>query len=391
MTAPKAKKDLKGKDKKDEGLQGFSGILEKTLGQLGIMALSVSGAVRNTGMAKEATACAGRQEMALFDGQAPIQTLLGGVSGQEAYVAGAWPVKTENGFSDHLAKDLAGKAGVNGLEADMEMGRPLTAEKGKVIALEDLQGSEDLQVPKDLHEPGGLGKRRLQAQPSERRADKVPVSAWELKEPAAARLQTPDGEVKEAVKATKQGSAAGEAGESKKISQEDQSQPVIAEKGGQAFGEKEQVILKIKVAEPYHQVNGEFSEKLSDSVARQMNAGVRSFEIQLEPEHLGKVEVRISVTNGQAVVELSCASHKTAELLSENARAIGALMEQHSPNQVCVEVKQEAKPEWYQEQGNQNQGQGRERQPNENRGQKDKERNESGDFMEQLRLGLYKL
>lgn len=148
-------------------------------------------------------------------------------------------------------------------------------------------------------------------------------------------------------------------------------------------------VVKIKVAEPYHQVNQEFSEKLSNSLSHQLQAGNRQYEIRLEPEHLGSVEVKISVSEGNAVVELSCASHKTAELLSQNARTIGALMGQHTQSQVSVQVRQNEEPQWHEGQNGQNHGQ--ERGQQEHPHGRHEEQSESDDFGEQLRLGLLKV
>lgn len=159
-----------------------------------------------------------------------------------------------------------------------------------------------------------------------------------------------------------------------------------------ATADGEPTVIKIKVAEPYRQVNQEFSEKLSDTISSQLKAGNQQYEIKLDPEHLGSVEVKISVFEGRAVVELSCASHKTAELLSQNAKTIGALMEQHSPNQVSVEVRQNEEPQHHEQQGGHGHGQGQDReQQREQQNRSRPEENEGGNFAEQLRLGLFQV
>lgn len=157
-----------------------------------------------------------------------------------------------------------------------------------------------------------------------------------------------------------------------------------------ALADSEPSVIKIKVAEPYRQANQEFSEKLSDTISSRLKAGNQQYEIKLEPEHLGSVEVKISVLDGRAVVELSCASHKTAELLSQNAKTIGALMEQHSPNQVSVEVRQNEEPQHHEQQSGHGQGQDREQQ-REQQSRNRQEENEGINFAEQLRLGLFQV
>lgn len=160
-----------------------------------------------------------------------------------------------------------------------------------------------------------------------------------------------------------------------------QKGPALADTG-------EKPVLRIKVAEPYHQMNPDFSEKLSGNLSQQLKAGNTQYQIKLDPEHLGSVEVRISVSEGRAVVELSCASHKTAELLSQNARAIGVLMEQHSQSQVSVEVRQNEESQWHEEQNGQGRDQGRDQEQQEHSDRERQEQGENSSFGEQLRLGL---
>lgn len=147
-------------------------------------------------------------------------------------------------------------------------------------------------------------------------------------------------------------------------------------------------MITVKVAEPYHMAGRELSEKVSSSISQQLQAGTKHYQIQLKPEQLGRIEVELLKSNGQTVVKLTCESHETAKLLNDHARSMAALLEPHETGEVTVQVRQEDEPLWYQQQG-QRQGDGRQ---NQERQEKKKQKKQEGsDFLEQLRLGLYRI
>lgn len=149
-------------------------------------------------------------------------------------------------------------------------------------------------------------------------------------------------------------------------------------------------MITIKVAEPYHMAGQALTQKVSDSIGQQLQAGARHYQIQLEPEQLGRIEVELSMNHGQTVVKLTCESQETARLLNDHARSMAALLEPHGATEVTVQVRQENEPLWYQQQG-QRQGQGDEGQSRERQEKKKQKKQEGSDFLEQLRLGLNRI
>lgn len=153
-------------------------------------------------------------------------------------------------------------------------------------------------------------------------------------------------------------------------------------------------VITIKVAEPYHMAGQELTQKVSDSIDRQLQAGTKHYQIRLEPEQLGRIQVELSVNHGQTVVKLTCESQETARLLNDHARSMAALLEPHGTNEVTVQVRQENEPLWYQQQGQQQgqrQGQGGDGQSRERQEKKKQREQEGSDFLEQLRLGLSRI
>lgn len=399
----KGKPGPKTKDKKEE-VPGFSDLLEKSWGGAAVPELSANGGALSGGLAAGAKAAGtarlaglemagpyGQQRSRAFvngASNAPeagaVNGLPNGLTGQAAR-AGVKDGRLNGGLNSSLnGSQLNGRANLAGTVA-------ATAKEaaGPALAPEVLTEAEKARKQTGQEAAGKAIKPSFQAESGQQLHLTGAKEQEEPEQPLSVTAQEPKVDT-ESGRKPEQGQKTDEADEKQSLGKTDQSQMVMAQKEAEPSGGREAAVIRIKVAEPYHQVNPEFSEKLKDSMVSQMKAGVQRYEIQLEPEHLGKVTVQISVAKGQAVVELSCASHRTAELLSENARTIGALMEHHSQEPIFVEVRQEAKPDWFQ-QGSQNQGQGREQSQDESRGKREKERNESGDFMEQLRLGLINL
>lgn len=147
--------------------------------------------------------------------------------------------------------------------------------------------------------------------------------------------------------------------------------------------------VRIKVADPGQGVNRTFSEEVSANVQKSMSLGKEEVVIQLEPEHLGKIVIKIAFHEDGAKVLMNCSNSKTLGLLTENAKDIGNIVTHNTGNATVVEVKQEETGYWNQQKdstdehsnkGNDGQNQENHRKPNEN---------EAADFVQQLRLGLF--
>lgn len=139
----------------------------------------------------------------------------------------------------------------------------------------------------------------------------------------------------------------------------------------------------VKVSQPE-----EIPEKLLNQLLVKTTAGIKEFEIQLEPYDLGKIIIKAAFGKEHTSISIMCTEQRTMELMAKNARELGAIMEENlgTPTTIVVEDKETG----YLEQQNQNQEGGNANQ-NQDESKKQNEKNqekEGMDFLQQLRLGL---
>ncbi|HIX28127.1 MAG TPA: flagellar hook-length control protein FliK [Candidatus Blautia stercoravium] len=133
-------------------------------------------------------------------------------------------------------------------------------------------------------------------------------------------------------------------------------------------------------------------EELPQEVTKELlvktQAGQKEFEIQITPENLGKITVKVLYEKGVSTVSIVCSEKKTMELLAQSAKEIGTVMEQNlgKPTEVYVE-KQEADNLWQEQQGNDHAGRESEQRRQKEEAEKMKTA-ENGRFLQELRLGL---
>lgn len=141
----------------------------------------------------------------------------------------------------------------------------------------------------------------------------------------------------------------------------------------------------VRVAQPE-----EIPEKITDQLLTKIMGDQREFEIQLEPYELGKILIKVSLGKEATTVSIICTEPRTMELMAKNAREIGAIMEEKlgDPTTIVVEDKEagylEKHNQQQQNEGNSAKQEQEERQKENQRSRK----NESLDFLQQLRLGL---
>lgn len=204
----------------------------------------------------------------------------------------------------------------------------------------------------------------------------------------AAKSQKPTGEPETQIKASGSDQAADDllkaekAGKSEKgdklehLAMQQETQPTV---------KTDTEIVKIKVADPYTHLNQENVQNLADQITKNLIAGKEEFQVQMNPEHLGKITVKIAFLAEGVKVTLSCESQKTMNLLAEKAGAINQIVEQNTHAPVQVEV-QEGNQEQQRNAADQNAGQNRSQ---EERSEKKSEQTEADDFIQQLRLGIF--
>ena len=139
----------------------------------------------------------------------------------------------------------------------------------------------------------------------------------------------------------------------------------------------------VRVAQPE-----EIPEKVLNQLLVKSTAGIKEFEIQLEPYDLGKIIIKAAFGKEHTSISIFCTEQRTMELMAKNARELGAIMEENlgAPTTIVVEDKESG----YLEQQNQNNqgGQGQSQEEGSGKqGEKNQEK-EGMDFLQQLRLGL---
>ena len=144
--------------------------------------------------------------------------------------------------------------------------------------------------------------------------------------------------------------------------------------------------VPVKVAEaPKAAEAPPVEEQLGPKLSEALQNGETRVELQLTPEHLGKVKVEMTwKEDGSLVVELHAENRSTQSLLEKNASGLEALLGRESQQPVRVEVprqEESQRQDLYEEQNRQKQHQERQEQ---RRDQEDSSEN----FLQQLRLGL---
>lgn len=147
--------------------------------------------------------------------------------------------------------------------------------------------------------------------------------------------------------------------------------------------------VPVKVAEaPKAAEAPPVEEQLGPKLSEALQNGETRVELQLTPEHLGKVKVEMTwKEDGSLVVELHAENRSTQSLLEKNASGLEALLGRESQQPVRVEVprqEESQRQDLYEEQNRQKQHQERQEQ---RRDQEDSSEN----FLQQLRLGLIPL
>lgn len=141
-------------------------------------------------------------------------------------------------------------------------------------------------------------------------------------------------------------------------------------------------VVTVKVAEPYRQVDNKAMEQIAGNVKDSVELGRDELIIQLSPEHLGRIAIKISMAEDGIKVVLNCENMKTQNLLADKAAGIGKIVEDNMNTSVTVEVKED---------GYWNQQKDATDQHSNSRQQEQKEGQSKDDtdlFIQQLRLGL---
>lgn len=140
----------------------------------------------------------------------------------------------------------------------------------------------------------------------------------------------------------------------------------------------------IQVAEPVRADEPAFPAQLAQRIDKAAAQGVNTIEVQLTPYELGKITIRLTVTEEGMQISMHSANSKTVGLLAEHAANIGAIVEHNHSGSVSVSVEQEQQqPDQYTQQEHHGNGQQQQQQQEHHHAPP-----QNDDFIQQLRLGL---
>lgn len=141
-------------------------------------------------------------------------------------------------------------------------------------------------------------------------------------------------------------------------------------------------IIKVKVGDMQKAGSAEFTKAVAENIEIMKN-GADSYEIQLDPENLGKIKVNISFEQGQTNISLTCTNARTAGLLAENASMLAQIIQENNGTSASVNVQDESGYLSQEKGENQNQQSHQQRQ--------NQSSDENQEFSDQIKLGLWEI
>jgi hypothetical protein len=143
--------------------------------------------------------------------------------------------------------------------------------------------------------------------------------------------------------------------------------------------------VNIKVADaPIRAEAPDMPQQLVDKITYNADQGKHVFDIELFPENLGKVAIKMVFEKGVAELVMTTHTDKAHKLLSQQLDVIRGILETNTQNQASVEVKAgENASENFDKDSFLGQGE-----KNQQEQQKDRKEDSSDSFLEKLRLGI---
>lgn len=144
-------------------------------------------------------------------------------------------------------------------------------------------------------------------------------------------------------------------------------------------------VVHVKVADVLPVTKENVTQQLADKILMRSS---NEFELQLNPESLGKIQIKVQFDKGETKVTILCESAKALHLLSENSSSLAALLENRTGNSTTIQMH-ENKDAFYKQDTDQNghQQQQQTKDEQQQRHQKQKQQ-DAMDFLQQMRLGL---
>ena len=132
----------------------------------------------------------------------------------------------------------------------------------------------------------------------------------------------------------------------------------------------------------------EIPTNLAEKIVKNADAGMREFEIQIEPKYLGKITVKLEYQDGNTSISIICSESKTLETVKQNMDDIRNIVQKNFQEETIVLVD-ENRTESYGQQESEDSGAGRESEWERHKEQRRRKiRNSTNRFLQELRLGL---
>ncbi|MEG0020065.1 MAG: flagellar hook-length control protein FliK, partial [Oscillospiraceae bacterium] len=145
--------------------------------------------------------------------------------------------------------------------------------------------------------------------------------------------------------------------------------------------------INFKVGEAVDTKSETFAKDFSDKIVYKINQDIKEFQIELNPQGMGRVSIKVEFAAGKAFVSLSCENAKTQTLLAQSSDTIRSIIQQNVGSETVVVIKEEAQAQNYQQPQQQHNPQEQEEQAHHS-GTRQKPSDDSITFVNQLRLGL---
>lgn len=152
----------------------------------------------------------------------------------------------------------------------------------------------------------------------------------------------------------------------------------------------EETLVQVKVGESVDISASKAVEQLADTVLVKMLEETNEFELQLQPEELGKIKIKLVIEAGKISIAMSCENQKAADILAANGGRLKAIVEERTGSETNVQVQQEDETAYHQQERQNQDGRSNEQGYAEQR-QNKKNQKDASDFVQQLRLGLLDL
>ena len=149
----------------------------------------------------------------------------------------------------------------------------------------------------------------------------------------------------------------------------------------QAEVPKYETVTTVHVEQPE-----ELPEKVTNQLLSKLAEGVTEFEIHIEPANLGKLAIKVLYEGSQATISIVCSEKRALDVLGQNAREIGNIIERNLGEETTIIVEKQ-ETDYLNQTRDENEQAGQEQQKQKENG-KNQDNEDAGDFLQKLRLGL---